>query len=75
MADSRYRLTNCEECGRAYTSARSHSRFCGTKCRMKHMRKGRAKSPGEKCNNVTLSYLEALVTELSPNTPEDWQNE
>jgi len=79
MADIRYRLINCECCGKAFTASRSHARFCSAKCRMKKLREGRAKigseKPGEKCNAVTLSYLDSLVSALSLNTPEGWQND
>lgn len=74
MQHSRYRLTNCENCGHAYASSRRHSRFCSTKCRMANMRKGRAKSTGKSVTNVTLSYLDNLLVGLSATTPEDWQN-
>lgn len=77
MSHEQYRLANCEECGVAYRSARRHSRFCSAKCRMKNMRKGRAKEKkgaGKSVTGVTLSYLDALLP-LAYTTPEDWQND
>lgn len=77
-----YRLINCEICGKAFRTNRSHTTTCSPACKQKKYRMnkknkaGQGRREAENVTGVTLSYLDWLVsTQLSFNSPEDWQND
>lgn len=82
MSEYGYRIANCSECGKAFRTNRAHTTTCSPACRQKKYRKNKKRGSAgegnrlvETVTHVTLSYLDWLVAkELSPNTPEDWQN-
>lgn len=56
----KYRIKNCEVCGKAFRAARYHARTCSPKCRTALSRAGQ-KSADLGYSGVTLHQLEMLA--------------
>jgi predicted nucleic acid-binding Zn ribbon protein len=77
---SQYLLKNCIVCGKAFRTARFHTKTCSPACRQKHYRQNKAgkgkQATTENVTVVTLSYLDWLLEKNQPMlmpVAEDWQ--
>jgi len=63
---SKYRIFNCEVCGRTFRASRQHVRTCSPACRKKLSRAGQNRKP-KSVPHVTLQQLELLLREHGAN--------